>query len=212
MAAESKSKFNVGDTVRCVDPAYSLKKDALYTITAVRDMESICDVKDDGFYKETGFYTARFELVDASIVSTELRPGSKVKFKNYSKWADWQWHTGEVATLTRLDTEDKWSGTWDDGYTFGSLSEDNIINLAESAKENKKMASAIEIMNLELDADTQLLRREGIEDSCGALTTTGLAVLNRVLYLENKKAIVAKVKEAVAARKAVGADLDEDDD
>jgi hypothetical protein len=76
-------------------------------------------------------------------------------------------------------------------------------------KETNNMASINEAMNLELDADTQLLRRESIENADGSLTVTGEAILKRVLYLDNRKAVIAKVKEIVAARKAVGEDEEE---
>lgn len=72
------------------------------------------------------------------------------------------------------------------------------------------MATVKDVMNLELDADTQLLRRENIEDTTGALTGTGASILMRILYVANRKAVIAKTKEIVAARKANAA-IDDDE-
>ena len=131
--------------------------------------------------------------------------GDKVRFKDYSTFGDWKQHEGEVATLTyQSDFGSKWHGKWADGDTFGSLPEDNII------LENDTMISATQVMNLELDADTQLLRAQGIEASDGSLTSLGKDVLMRVLYLANRDAVIAKVKEAVAAQKAQTADEDDE--
>ena len=133
--------------------------------------------------------------------------GDKVRFKDYSTFGDWRRHEGEVATLIFRDDfrdEYEWHGKWEDGDTFGSLTEDNII------LENNHMISATQVMNLELDADTQLLRAQGIEASDGSLTSLGKDVLMRVLYLANRDAVIAKVKEAVAAQKAQTADEDDE--
>lgn len=64
------------------------------------------------------------------------------------------------------------------------------------------------IENLELDADTQLLRKYGVEDSAGTLTSTGKDVLLRVLYLANKAAVVAKLKAVEAAETDTATDAD----
>lgn len=95
---------------------------------------------------------------------------------------------------------------------FGDGHHPDYFELVNNVKENNNMATVNDVMNLELDADTQLLRQESIENNTGALTTTGQEVLLRTLYLANRKAVVAKVKEIVAARKAGAVTDDEDEE
>jgi hypothetical protein len=111
-----------------------------------------------------------------------------------------------VGIVTRVSVA--WiSIEWDGGSNAYGLADLELVN---NVKENNNMATVYDVMNLELDADTQLLRREGIEESSGALSSNGIALLTRILYQENKKAVVTKVKEIVADRKANAVDDSEE--
>lgn len=113
--------------------------------------------------------------------------------------------SGKIYTINRASTPTTCFFKDDVGYQRQRVASNYELI---TSQENNNMDTLHKIENLELDADTQLLRKYGIEDNTGTLTATGKDALLRVLYLANKAAVVAKLKAVEAAEADTATDAD----
>lgn len=77
--------------------------------------------------------------------------------------------------------------------TFTLTGRLNKIGVSEMMNEGRNLVRRLK--DLELDEDTQVLRKHGIVDDAGAITDSGVYVVAQRLLEQNKAKIVANLKK-----------------
>lgn len=120
----------------------------------------------------------------------KLKPGDKVRCIN----PGWGLENGQICTIKDIrDNGTICDVIYDTGITNNGLFMSRFELI--TSQENENMDTLNKLQNMELSPETRLLREYSILDTEGNLTTTGKDVLLHMLFNENEKKIVAKLKE-----------------
>lgn len=185
--------LNVGDWVEVTDNYYPLKEGEKFPIVEIYETDVILDI-EKAKEKIIGWSSEKFAMERLWYFPiSKLRKCSPPEPKKEPFWKSQTWKIEAPSQNVRIES---------DGTVFTADSADYKLNfpIPPTSLPPSRMSLMDTYRNSLLSADERKLRKAGVKDSYGTLTSDGKALLLEILAEKYKAELVKEAKKIIKAR------------